>query len=230
MVSTDLGNSWVHTGNNLAGIVYSLVGSNLTSGLFYAGTSQGLFKSTDGGVNWIRLGSFTNVRTVAVDRSNDSIIYAGTSSGVYVSTDGGSNWQASNEGLISTDILCLAFRSGLPRTVFAGTNGAGVFVTTPPTGVVNDPRVGARGGAWIKVGSNPCNRVLRITVQSAVVKPIRGGVYDHSGRLVFTLEPKLAVQGTADWQIKSGVLPAGVYFVRLQCGVEEVTGRVILLN
>ncbi len=207
-----------------------MVPSSLTGGLFYAGTSQGVFKSTDGGADWIRLGGFTGVRSVAVDPDNDSIIYAGTGSGVYVSIDGGVNWEIRNEGLISTDILSLAFRAGTQRTVFAGTNGAGVFVSTPQTGVTDDRFATGRSRIQLRVAPNPSRRTLRITVQTPEAKTVRGGVYDHSGRLVFMLEPRLAVQGTAAWQIKSGVLPAGVYFVRLRCGAEEVTDRVILLN
>ncbi|MGB9742764.1 MAG: hypothetical protein ACPL0F_06415 [bacterium] len=66
LVSSDLGATWEHTGNGLSGVVYCLVPSTRTSGLFYTGTSQGLFRSTDGGVNWSRTGTFPTVRAVVL--------------------------------------------------------------------------------------------------------------------------------------------------------------------
>ena len=66
----------------------------------------GLFKSTDGGSSWIRLGSgypssapsnaniFFNqvINVVIVDPANNQIVYVASNFGLFVSNDGGLNW------------------------------------------------------------------------------------------------------------------------------------------
>ena len=68
----------------------------------------GLFKSTDGGASWIRLGSgypagntgnailFVNqsINVILVDPANSNILYLASTSGCFRSTDGGLNWTA----------------------------------------------------------------------------------------------------------------------------------------
>ncbi|MGQ9678285.1 MAG: WD40/YVTN/BNR-like repeat-containing protein [bacterium] len=66
LVSTDRGVTWPHTGDGLIEPVYCLAVAPSVAGLFFAGTSQGLFLSRDGGNNWSRTGTFTSVRAVCV--------------------------------------------------------------------------------------------------------------------------------------------------------------------
>jgi len=47
--------------------------------LVYVATSDGLFKSTDGGASWIHRPLPNKTRTVAIDPHNSNNIYAGTS-------------------------------------------------------------------------------------------------------------------------------------------------------
>jgi photosystem II stability/assembly factor-like uncharacterized protein len=75
----------------------------------YAATDQGLFVSTNGGLNWQHVGSSgssaTNLpidssTTFAFDINNPSVIYVGTAQhGVYASTDGGASWTLASDGL-----------------------------------------------------------------------------------------------------------------------------------
>jgi hypothetical protein len=69
-------------------------------------SSQGLFKSTDGGNSWIQLGSGfpagntgnalslagTDINVVIVDPANSQNLYLATATGVQVSVNGGLNW------------------------------------------------------------------------------------------------------------------------------------------
>lgn len=212
----------------MTGIIYQLAASQLTPGLFYAGTNQGLFRSTDGGENWVRTGSFTNVKCIALDNTNDNIIYAGTGTGVYLTTDGGANWQQINEGLTNTDILFLALRSNAPRTVFAGTNGAGIFVQTPPTGIIEPERHTNRRDLPVELGPNPCRRILTIVVNAS--EKITGGIYDRSGRLIKDLKPVMPNDGQTTYQIDLRTLPNGIYFLCIRSGAMNVTRSVTILN
>src|ERR1700738_4236129 len=91
-----------------AGIIYD--GTSNRDGSQYSGEATqppaGLFKSTDGGGSWVRLGSgfpssapsnanqfFSPViNIVIVDPTNHLVVYLATNAGVFVSSDGGLNW------------------------------------------------------------------------------------------------------------------------------------------
>jgi photosystem II stability/assembly factor-like uncharacterized protein len=86
-----------------------------TNGEIYAGTSGGIYKSTDG-INWISTGFTTSIRCMAIINSN---IYAGSSSGsggVYRSTNNGASWS-------------LFGLSSLVRSITLHPNG-NIFATT----------------------------------------------------------------------------------------------------
>ena len=86
------------------------VGTSSREGSQFSGEatqpSAGLFKSTDGGASWVRLGSgypsnapsnasifFKQlINVVIVDPANNQIVYLASKSGLFVSPDGGFNW------------------------------------------------------------------------------------------------------------------------------------------
>ncbi|MEO0025707.1 MAG: T9SS type A sorting domain-containing protein [candidate division WOR-3 bacterium] len=230
LVSTDLGNAWEHTGNGLSGIVYTLAASLRTPGLMYAGTNQGLYRSTDGGISWSRTGTFTMVRAVVIDNENDSLVYAGTSTGIYRSTDGGVSWVQNNEGLEVTDILALAFRSTAPRTVFAGTNGGGVYITTPPTGIGEAVAGLGSSGMGLRILPNPARSRFQVLVFGRESELLQGALYDPAGRLVQVLAPQQVSNGRAGWQVNLPGAGKGVYLLRIRSRTGEQTGRVVLTD
>jgi photosystem II stability/assembly factor-like uncharacterized protein len=82
--------------------VNTLAVDPITSTTLYAGTSRGVFKSTDGAANWIvantGLPAFS-VPSLAVNPMTPTTLYAGTAGdGVYKSTDGGATWQPTGQG------------------------------------------------------------------------------------------------------------------------------------
>ncbi len=63
--------------------------------IIFAGTGNGLFRSTDGGQTWESLHDGLrdeNIRALVVSPSEPSMIYAGTSRGIFLSEDGGDHW------------------------------------------------------------------------------------------------------------------------------------------
>ena len=83
-VSTDLGATWNAGEDGLSGAVNTIVAVPSQPGVFYCGTTQGCFQSTDGGLTWIQKGSVSAVQAIVVDTIDTDIIYAGTRTGVYL--------------------------------------------------------------------------------------------------------------------------------------------------
>jgi photosystem II stability/assembly factor-like uncharacterized protein len=97
MSSDDGGTSWINMGNNFgAASIYFLASQGAN---FYAGTNQGLFRSTDDGEEWsIWNGGLTaptldrvpQFRSLAISGNR---LYAGVQYlGLYTSTNGGASW------------------------------------------------------------------------------------------------------------------------------------------
>jgi len=139
-----------------AGLAIDPVDTNI----LYAGTSNrdgsqfsgeatqppaGLFKSTDGGSSWIRLGTgypsnaptnagifFSQViNIVIVDPANHQTVYLASNSGLFASHDGGFNWTkgVAPAGDVRSLQLDVTSPSGA-RILYSGINGSGVFRST----------------------------------------------------------------------------------------------------
>jgi photosystem II stability/assembly factor-like uncharacterized protein len=106
----------------------------------------GLFKSTDEGYSWIRLGSDypfgnsgnaeqfdeQNINVVIVDPASPSILYLASNRGVFRSIDGGVNWTRgmTPTGIISGDAQSLVLdtsSAAASRILYAGISTNGVF-------------------------------------------------------------------------------------------------------
>ncbi len=101
--------------------------------IVYAGTTQGLFKSTNRGNNWTKIGEALGdgyVSAIQLDPSNTNTIYLATSQGVKKSTDGGKSWALKSTGLEATSIRSIQLNTSTPHIIYAGTNGGGLHRST----------------------------------------------------------------------------------------------------
>lgn len=103
----------------------------------YAGTwGSGIYKSTDGGQNWVLMNNGLGnlyINFIAIDPVTTTTIYLGTRlGGVYKSTNAGVSWNATGPGLNSEAIVYTIALDPLdPDTVYAGTRSPG---SSPPWG------------------------------------------------------------------------------------------------
>ena len=137
-------------------------------------SSQGIFKSTDGGNSWIQMGSGfpagntgnalnflgQNINVIIVDPADSSgrTLYLASSAGVFWSTDAGQNWTAGNN--LAGDSRSLVLDTSSPfssRILYAGVSGNGAFQSTD----------GGRNWTRILSGSTPA-------VAAAIVPPTTG--------------------------------------------------------
>ena len=99
--------------------------------IIYAGTTQGLFKSTNQGDQWTKVGKALNdvyISQIQLDPINSHIMYLATSGGVQKSTDGGNTWELKNAGIEATSIRSIQMNPRDQNILYAGTNGGGVCI------------------------------------------------------------------------------------------------------
>jgi len=211
IVTTDCGETWTQSRTGLSGAVYALATVPGSATDLFAGTTAGVFKSTDAGASWTATGLGSSTKALAIDPGSPGTVYAGTqSNGVHVSTDGGANWNPMNEGLDVTRILSLDLRPGAEPVLFAGTDGGAVYRSELYTGVAERPGSGT-------VGRLGCPSLVRATLNLPGGMP--AVMHDATGRTVLMLAP-----GENDVR----ALPAGLYFVRLVDPSRSLVQKVIV--
>lgn len=124
--STDGGSSWVRTGwvsENPQALVLAVDPKNAT--VVYAGSNQGVYKSSDGAVTWKYLTGASPVYALALDPSNPQVLFRAVSAGIYRTLDGGLSWSQVSSKLTSVRTIVVDPNSS--AIVYAGTSGSGVY-------------------------------------------------------------------------------------------------------
>jgi photosystem II stability/assembly factor-like uncharacterized protein len=193
--SDDGGASWKPVETD-ALTVFSVVSDGTA---VYAGTDQGLWRSTAGG-DWSPVATAlatASVYSIAVDASDPSVLYAGICmGGLYRSADGGNTWSVEALGAANLTVFAVAIDPAHPASVYAGTDH-GLFESFD-------------GGATWNAAPEMSGSVF-----SLAIDPPSGTVYagtDASG--VF-----LSRNGGATWMPSSTGLPAAsVYTLAVDRG------------
>jgi hypothetical protein len=182
-------------------------------------SSQGLFKSTDGGNSWVQLGSGfpagntgnainlvgVDLNVIIVDPANSQHLYLGTANGVQISVDGGLNWTSGTGAFGDTRALVLDTSSPAgARILYAGISGRGAFRS-------ND---GGRNWTQILSGSTPA-------VSAAVGAPPKG-----FNKVIIAIPPATSPPNPAGIQVLYVTLegtggapdPVGVFISKDQGG------------
>jgi photosystem II stability/assembly factor-like uncharacterized protein len=140
------GGSWSSFSSFPAGIaVTSLAIDPQLSSTLYAtvtyGASQGIFKSVDGGVSWLKASDEADAVTLVIDPSDSNTIYAATSGhGLLKTADAGSSWTPASFGLKQTYVQKLAADPQNIGALYAATQ-IGIF------------RTAGKGMSWSKADS-----------------------------------------------------------------------------
>jgi photosystem II stability/assembly factor-like uncharacterized protein len=152
--SLDAGKTWTNVGlknsEHIAKILVDPRDSNVVyvavqGPLWSPGGERGLYKTTDGGAEWVNIlakGDYTGVTDIAMDPRNPDVLYAaahqrhrtvwalingGPESGIHKTTDGGGSWKQLNKGLPKEDMgrIGLAVSPFDPDVVYATIELAG---------------------------------------------------------------------------------------------------------
>jgi hypothetical protein len=134
-LSSDQGENWVSAG--LVGTDVRCV-THIQDTLFVGTNGQGLYKSTDWGLNWIAINNGSTSSNFRAIESKGNILFAGgqNGTGVFRSTNFGNSWELLSNGISSISFRGFAHNNDI---IIAGSTGAGVFYST------ND------GDSWIEI-------------------------------------------------------------------------------
>ncbi|MFN0085202.1 MAG: FG-GAP-like repeat-containing protein [Blastocatellia bacterium] len=145
--SSNGGDNWGPINTGLTGIgfpnpprVRKIAIDPVNPSTVYLSTSRNVFRSIDGGASWAAAntglgGGLSEAPLIVIDPSSPQTLYAALLNGLYKTVNGGGNWTAINSGLtavvngasVTYRINALAIEPGAPMTLYAGTNGFGVF-------------------------------------------------------------------------------------------------------
>jgi photosystem II stability/assembly factor-like uncharacterized protein len=123
--SKDGGETWQALPGLRGSRIEALAISPINASTLAAGTSKGVFISTDRGATWRRLSSATDVEmqditALAFDPADTNVLYAGTPHLPWKTTDGGATWHSISTGLIDdSDIFSIRVDPNHPQLVFA---------------------------------------------------------------------------------------------------------------
>jgi hypothetical protein len=175
--TTNAGNNWepisgflpalgisgiaIHPTN--ADIIYVLTGEANTGGYFgndYLSISDGVYKTTNGGVSWLKTADFTSLqninylgRDLIINPINPDILLAATSNGLFRTDNGGNSWINVNTG---NQIYDIEFKPNDPNVVYACNS---TFMRSLDGGLTftNIPIVGLTGATRVSIAVTPAN-------------------------------------------------------------------------
>lgn len=105
----------------------------VNSGIVYAGTTKGLFRTANRAEYWEQIGQGLAeqfISTLVVHPTNPDILYIGGPAGVLKTSDSGKTWQSRNQGLATLNVRTIAVSASDPQLLYAGTNGSGLYRST----------------------------------------------------------------------------------------------------
>jgi photosystem II stability/assembly factor-like uncharacterized protein len=134
--SNDAGGSWTPlSSSNIDPRVHTLAVSNENSNYVWVATNEGLYKSEDGGKNWIHSYYSGSVLSVALQPGDIETVYIGIRyQGSLKSMDGGKTWSHINDGLFKSGSMyaspnSFAFDPQDINRMFASTGWIDIYVT-----------------------------------------------------------------------------------------------------
>ena len=204
--------------------IHSVTCDPATSGVVYAGTDNGVFRSMNAGGSWTAMNGglpgVARVMALAYDAAHPNVWFAGVwQSGVYLSADAGATWTPMLGGLGSINTNALAV-DATRTTVYAGTDaGTFQFTNYPISVVAVEPRENRVPD--FSCSPNPFHQSAIIRFAERSPGPVRVDVFDLSGRRVRKLlnqsrSPAGSSSVSWDGRDENGSKVAdGVYLARL---------------
>ena len=183
--------------------------------------SGGLYKSTNGGNNWEKILDQSRIVDIAIDPTDNNLIYAANQNwylfndeiqpGVYRSDNAGINWENITSNLGHTFIKFLKLHRHNPNLLYAGTDGAGLWVIDFLTGVEDENNELPNSFELQQNYPNPFNLTTTIKYALPIESKVNLNIYDIGGQQVYTDNSVMAA-GYHEQKFNASNLSSGVYF------------------
>lgn len=194
------------------------------SGFKYLEYTPHVFKTIDGGQNWIDISS--NLPNIPVNDiityPSENIIFLATDLNVWYSKDDGANWTILGNNLPFNVIMDLKFHEP-SKTLYAGTYGRGMHRFDLNNILsVNENELTENS---VKISPNPATSEFTISQNLSSDGNIQ--LYDTSGKMIkYLFHGNLG--SNKNINIKTHGMAAGIYFVKLNSGKQSVTKKLII--
>jgi photosystem II stability/assembly factor-like uncharacterized protein len=163
----------------------------------FAGTTEGLYQTTNAGTSWQRLtGPDVIINDVYVDPSNNKhVLLATDRSGVLSSIDGGASFVAANNGFSQRQVETLLVDNRNPNTIYAGVlndkSYGGVFVSDDGGATWAQRSMGLDGRDIFTLQQTPGGDIFAGTNHG--VMGLTGSVWGLRGGIISTKEVETTV-------------------------------------
>ncbi len=123
-ISHDAGRTWHETAFFKGQPIYALAQAPSDPHLLFAGTLQGVYRSSDSGATWIQISppashEIHEIESLAVDPADPATVYAGTWHLPWRTTDGGQTWSNIKQGIIEdSDVFSIIVDPEHPHIVY----------------------------------------------------------------------------------------------------------------
>ena len=123
-VSHDAGQSWTELPGLHSQSIFAFTAAPSDPRILFAGTLDGIYRSTDSGANWSLISppaskEIHEVESLAIDPADPSIVYAGTWHLPWKTEDGGKNWKSIKQGIIEdSDVFSIVIDPERTGTIY----------------------------------------------------------------------------------------------------------------
>jgi photosystem II stability/assembly factor-like uncharacterized protein len=123
-ISHDAGHTWKEIALFKGQPIYALAQAPTDPHILFAGTLQGVYRSSDSGATWAQISpagshEIHEIESLAVDPGNPDTVYAGTWHLPWKTTNGGKTWRNIKQGLIvDSDVFSIIVDPQHPHIVY----------------------------------------------------------------------------------------------------------------
>lgn len=202
----------------------------------FAGTSDGIYVSTNNGDLWERIFDMnlmsTTIRSIIISNGNlyaaaDGGDFWAALSGVYTSTDDGKKWTLLKSGLSDIAIYSLAIDN--QSFIYAGAKNGFVYRSVNPTDLPELQTI-PYSYQLLQNYPNPFNPTTTIEYSIPQKEKVKITIYDIVGREIITLINQIQNAGAYKIKFIANELNSGIYFYKMETGNFSDTKKMLLIK
>ena len=226
--TTDGGTNWDIFSISSNSEVYSM--SFPSENVGYACGFYNLFKTNNGGINWVQLNNIANANSFSEVVFNDELNgWIIGNNGIYYTSDGGQSWTQE----FNSEYSFNTFAIKKSESLYAAGGGCRLikYNADLASAVVLDQKSTLPiEFALLQNYPNPFNPITKIRYDIATASQVTLKIYDILGEEVITLVNELVQPGryTVDWN--AGSFASGVYLYTITAGDFIETKKMILIR